>query len=175
MTKERKLSFTEGMAKLSKAHSEKKRIEVSKNTSKTAREQKKIKKKKIFIEFNWISKFKKPNKINFHLQRNLLAECFTIECYSFSSGNTKTRFLLSGFTVRRPWILWKEEWDSDKGKFIKLEPILGFSKNDAKDSEGAVNELFKNYVNHIGYKIQADYIEDSKLISENQILTISQA
>jgi hypothetical protein len=175
MTKERKLSFTEGMAKLSKAHSEKTRIEVLKNTSKTAREQKKIKIKKIFTEFTWISKFKKPKTINFHLQRNLLEECFTIECYSFSSGNTKTRFLLSGFTVRRPWILWKEEWNSDKDKFIKLQPILGFSKNDTKDSKEAVNELFKNYVNRIGYKIQADYIEDSILISENKIIKIIEA
>ena len=80
--------------------------------------------------------------------------------------------MLSGFTVRRPWILWNEEWDSDKDKFVNLQAILGLSKSDTKESEVAVIELFKNYVNRIGYKIQADYIEDSLLISEDKILKI---
>jgi hypothetical protein len=172
MTKERKLSFAEGMAKLSKAHLEKKRIEDNENLSETPRNKKKRKTKKNFVEFIWISKHKKPIKINFNLQRNELEDCFTIESYSFSSGSTKTRFLLSGFTVRRPWLLWKEEWDSDKDKFVNLQSILGLSKSDTKNSEEAVIELFKNYVNRIGYKIQADYIEDSLLISKNKILKI---
>ena len=172
MTKERKLSFAEGMAKLSKAHLEKKRIEDEENLGETARKKKKSKVKKNFIEFIWISNYKKPIKINFNLQRNELEDCFTIESYSFGSGSTKTKFLLSGFTVRRPWILWNEEWDSDKDKFVNLQAILGLSKSDTKESEVAVIELFKNYVNRIGYKIQADYIEDSLLISEDKILKI---
>jgi len=175
MTKERKLSFAQGMAKLSKAHSEAKPIEVTENLSKAAREKKKSNAKKKFTEFAWISKYKKPIDINFNLQRNELEECFTIESYNFSSGNTKTRFLLSGFTVRKPWLLWKEEWDSDKDKFVNLQPIVGFGKTVTKDSEEAVVELFKNYVNRIGYKIQADYIEDSLLISEDKILEIIEA
>ena len=175
MTKERKLSFAEGMAKLSKAHLEKKRIEDKENLGETAIKKKKSKAKKNFIEFTWISKYKKPIKINFNLQRNELEDCFTIESYSFGSGNTKTKFLLSGFTVRRPWLLWKEEWDSDKDKFVNLQSILGLSKSDTKDSEEAVIELFINYVNRIGYKIQADYIEDSLLISKSKILKIIEA
>lgn len=175
MTKERKLSFADGMAKLSKAHLEKKHIEEKEKLSATTKDKKKSKTKKNFTDFIWISKYKKPNNINFNLKRNELEECFTIESYSFSSDNTKTRFLLSGFTVRRPWLLWKEEWDSDKDKFVNLQSILGLSKSDTKDSEEAVIELFKNYVNRIGYKIQADYIEDSLWISENKILKIIEA
>jgi len=172
MTKERKLSFSEGMAKLSKAHLEKKRIEEKEDLSATEKYKKKSKAKKNFTDFIWISKYKKPNNINFNLKRNELKECFTIESYSLSSDNTKTRFLLSGFSVRRPWLLWKEEWDSDKDKFANLQSILGLSKSDTKDSEEAVIELFKNYVNRIGYKIQANYIEDSLLITQNKILKI---
>jgi hypothetical protein len=175
MTKERKLSFAEGMAKLSKAHLEKKRIEEKEDFSATAKDKKKSKTKKNFADFIWISKYKKPKNINFNLKRNELKECFTIESYSLSSDNTKTRFLLSGFTLRRPWLLWKEEWDSDKEKFVNLQSILGLSKSDTKDSEQAIIELFKNYVNRIGYKIQANYIEDSLLISENKILKIIEA
>ena len=175
MTKERKLSFAEGMAKLSKAHSEKKRIEVTENLSEVERDKKRSKVKRNVAEFVWISNFEQPLKINFNLQRNELEECFTIESYSVSSGSTKTKFLLSGLSIRRPWILWKEEWDSDKDKFVNLQSILGLSKSDTKDSEEAVIELFKNYVNRIGYKIQADYIEDSLLISENKILKIIEA
>jgi len=175
MTKERKLSFAEGMAKLSKAHSEKKRIEVTENLSEVVRDKKRSKVKRNITEFAWISNYEQPLKINFNLQRNELEECFTIESYSVSSGSTKTKFLLSGLSIRRPWILWKEEWDSDKDKFINLQPIVGFGKNVTQDSEEAVVELFKNYVNRIAYKIQADYIEDSLLISENKILKIIEA
>jgi hypothetical protein len=175
MTKERKLSFAEGMAKLSKAHSERKRIEVIENLSESVRKKNKSIVKKNVTEFAWISNDKQPLKINFNLHRNELEECFTIERYSVSSGSTKTKFLLSGFTARRPWLLWKEEWDSDKDKFINLQPIVGFGKTVTKDSEEAVIELFKNYVNRIGYKIKADYIKDSLLISEDKILEIIEA
>ena len=172
MTKERKLSFTEGMAKLSKAHLEKKRILGKDNLCNTDGKKKKNIAKKNFHEFTWISNHKKPKNINFNLKRNELEDCFTIESYSLNSNIKKVRFSLSGFTERRPWLLWKEEWDIDKDKFVNLQPILGLSKTDTKDSEKAIIELLKNYVNRIGYKIQADYIEDSLLISKNIILKI---
>jgi hypothetical protein len=172
MNKERKLSFVEGMAKLHKAYMEKKHFEDKDNLNDTVKKIKKNKTKKNFAEFTWISRDKKPSKINFNLQRMEYEECFSIESYSFSSGNTRTRFLLSGFTVRRPWLLWREEWDYDKDKFVNLQPVLGLSKTDTKESEVAITQLFKYYVNHIGYKAKADYIEDSVLISKNKILKI---
>jgi hypothetical protein len=173
----RKLSFAEGMSKLSKENKEKKVIERNENITKTGNEndKNKSKVKKKYEEFNWISKYKEPNKINFNLPRNQLEECFTIESYSFSSDNTKTRFILSGFGLRRPWILWKEEWDSEKDKFVNLQPIVGISKSDTNKSEVAIIEMFKRYVKSIGHKVKADYIEDSVLISENKILKIIKA
>ena len=92
MTKERKLSFAEGMAKLSKAHSERKRIEIIENLSESVRKKNKSIVKKNVTEFAWISNDKQPLKINFNLHRNELEECFTIERYSVSSGSTKTKF-----------------------------------------------------------------------------------
>ena len=175
MIEERKVSFAEGMAKLSKAYLEKKRIEDKDNLSEIVKGKKKRKVKKEFNEFIWISKYKKPNNINFSLQRIDLEECFTIESYSFSSGTTKIRFLLSGINRRRPWILWKEEWKIDEDKFVNLKPIVGLSKSDTKHSEEAILNLFKDYVIRIGYKIKVDYIEDSRLLSEDKILKIIEA
>ena len=172
MTKETKLSFAEGMAKLSKKYLENKFTEVTENRIEIKQEKKTKQVKINLADFIWISKYKQPIKINFNLQRNELWECFTIEYYSFNAANTKTRFLLSGLNVRRPWILWKEEWESDKDKFVNLKPILGFSKKETKNSDMAVIQLFKYYVNHIGYKIQVNYIEDSEFISEENILKI---
>jgi hypothetical protein len=171
MTNLKKLSFAEGMSKLSKAHLDKQHIDTINNEGIVLKKQK-VKVKKIFNEFTWISNYEPPSKINFNLKRNYLKECFTIEAYNFSSGNSKTKFLLSGFTMRRPWLLWKEDWDSHTDNFINLQPILGMSKKDTSVDKVAVIELLKSYVNRINYQIQASYVHDSDLISRKNILEI---
>ena len=171
MTNVKKLSFAEGMSKLSKAHLDKQHNDTINNEVIVLRKQK-VKVKKIFNEFTWISNYERPTKINFSLKRNELGECFSIETYNFSSGNSKTKFLLSGFTMRRPWLLWKEQWDSENDNFVNLQPIVGFSKKDTTDEKVAILELFKYYVNKISFKIQPDFVEDSSLISRIEILRI---
>jgi hypothetical protein len=174
MTKLKKLSFAEGISKLSRAHFDKLQnstLHQFKNNEKSL-SKKKVKVKKIFNEFIWISNYERPTKINFNLNRNDLEACFTIESYNFSSGNSKTKFLLSGFTMRRPWLLWKEDWDSHTDNFINLQPILGMSKKDTSVDKVAVIELLKCYVNRINYQIQASYVHDSDLISRKNILEI---
>lgn len=174
MTNLQKLSFAKGMSKLSKAHLDKHQnstLHQTVNNEKSV-SKKKEKVKKIFNEFTWASNYERPTKINFSLNRNELEACFTIESYNFSSGNSKTKFLLSGFTLRRPWLLWKEHWDSHTDNFIDLQPILGISKKDTTIEKVAVLELLKIYVKQINYQIQVSYVHDSDLISRKNILEI---
>jgi hypothetical protein len=174
MNIKRKLSFTEGMAKLAKDHKDKIRNNdfLKKENNILVSKEKKDYKKKLHEEFIWVSENIKPKKVNLNLSLNDMEECFSLESFKFSSGNKKIKFLLSGFSVRRPWILWTQEWNSNQENFMRQSPILGFSNKDADGAEDAIVKLFLKYINLRKYKIDADFIEGSLLISDDKVLEL---